>query len=211
VRALGFLVADKNMEACLHGLFDRDGWRRAVGCGPVEIAATDVHVAAGHNDPGIYSKGDDLLRPFVGKYARMVIMVDAQWEGSPGVDAIRGRVAGHLAAAGWRKDSGLVLVLDPELDVWLWTRTDHTAKALGWERWSELEGPLAVQDWWASEQDKPSRPKEAAEWALRQRHRPRSSQVYRRLAGSVGLGRCTDEAFVALRDALRRWFPLEGA
>jgi len=211
MRDLGFLVADKNMEACLHGLFGRDGWRRSIRCGRVDVASTDVHVAAGHNDPGLYARGDELLRPFVGKYLHMVIMVDAEWEGSPGAQVIRARVDRHLTAAGWSDRKGLALVLEPEVDVWLWTRTDHTAKALGWERWSELDGPLATQALWAQGQAKPPRPKEAAEWALRQRRKPRSSLVYRRLAESVGLGRCTDEAFLTLKNALCRWFPLEGA
>ncbi len=210
MRDLGFLVADKNMEACLHGLFGRGGWQRSLGCGPVAVAATDIHVAAGHHDPGLYARGDALLRPFGGKYAHMVMMIDAQWDGSPGAQAIKGRIDSHLGAAGWSQGNGLALVLDPEVDVWLWTRTDHTAKALGWGRWNDLEGPLATQAWWTPDQAKPPRPKEAAEWALRQRRKPRSSLVYRRLAESVGLGRCADGAFVALRDALRRWFPLEG-
>ncbi len=210
MRALGFMVADKNMEACLHGLLGRDRWHLSIGCAPVNIDEEDVIVAAGHNDPGLFARGAELLRPFAGIYQRMVVMIDADWDGSPGTQTIQQCISRHLTNAGWSNDSGLAVVLDPEVDAWLWTRTDHTAKCLGWATWPALEGPLAAAGLWTANQPKPPRPKEAAAWALRLQREPRSSLVYRRLTETVGLGRCTDPAFVSLRDALRRWFPPEG-
>ncbi|MDX9723313.1 MAG: hypothetical protein RBU37_21355 [Myxococcota bacterium] len=207
MRALGFLVADKNMEACLHGLLGRDGWHQSLGCAPVDVGERDVFVAAGHSDPGLYAHGAELLRPFQGSYEHMVVMIDAEWSGSPGVDDIQRNISSHLSRAGWSGGRGLALVLNPEVDVWLWTRTEHTARCLGWRSWSSLCAALEDAGWWTAEQSKPPRPKEAAEWALRKVREPRSSRIYRRLAETVGLSRCNDPAFVALRDAFRRWFP----
>lgn len=207
MRDLGFLVADKNIEACLHGLLEREDWHLSIGCAPVDVALDDVKVAAGQNDPGLYTRGADLLSPFSKRYRRMVVMLDSEWDGSPGPEGIEAQIKGHLSAAGWSHGTSLAVVLTPEVDVWLWTRTDHTARALGWARWSALQAPLATEGWWVAEQPKPNRPKEAAEWALRKVRKPRSSFVYKQLARTVGLGRCTDAAFITLRDTLRAWFP----
>ncbi|TVQ95354.1 MAG: hypothetical protein EA398_17865 [Deltaproteobacteria bacterium] len=207
MRELGFLVADSNMAHSLHGLFGRDGWHLSVGCAAVEVGREDVHTAAGQCDPGLFVRAGELLRPFSARYRRMVVMVDAEWEGSPGAEAIRLRLRKHLEAAGWKEGTGLGLVLDPEVDAWLWTRTDHTARALGWSDWSTLEPALVEGGLWSAEQPKPPRPKEAAEWALRKSRKPRSSMIYEQVAGAVSLQRCGDPALAALRDALRRWFP----
>ena len=54
---------------------------------------------------------------------------------------------------------------------------------------------------------KPVRPKEAAEAALRKVRRPRSSNIYRKLAEVVSLQLCTDPAFLKLKSILQNWFP----
>lgn len=209
MRPLGFLVADKNMEASLRGLFGRSGWHQSVGCGFVDIAPSDVRVASGLADPGLYAHGAELLRAQAGIYERIVVMVDAEWEGSPGAIRIKERIRDHILNAGWPADSGLALVVEPEVDVWLWTRTDHTARALGWADWRTLEAALEARSLWLPTSTKPLRPKEAAEWALREKKKARSSIVYERFASNVGLGRCIDPAFLELRATLRKWFPQE--
>jgi len=137
----------------------------------------------------------------------MIVMIDADWKGSPGVEGIRKRMSEHLASAGWITEHGLAVVLDPEIDVWLWTRTDHTAEALGWKSWRELEPCLVKERMWTKTQRKPQRAKEAADWAMRQRGKPRSAAAYRAVAQKVGLDRCEDPAFLVLRDTIRAWFP----
>lgn len=208
MRPLGFLVADKNMEACLLGLFQRDRWWRSVGCAQVDLSQRDIHVAAGSADPGLYSRGAELLRPFSDMYDRMVVMVDAEWSGSPGLQAIQERMRAHLEAAGWRADRALALVFEPEVDLWLWTKTDHTAQALGWPSWRALAPALDTHHWWPAGEPKPPRPKEAAEWALSQKRRPRSSAIYQRITSAIGLKHCVEPAFLSLREALRTWFPV---
>jgi hypothetical protein len=210
MRPLGFMVADKNMEACVHGLLSRSEWQKSIGCSLVDVAPQDVHVAAGHADPGLYSRGRDLLRPHAGSYEHMVVMVDAEWAGSPDPRSVQMRMREHLNGAGWSDDRSLALVFEPEVDLWLWTKTDHTARALGWPAWSQLDAALAAAGHWPPDAPKPPRPKEAAEWALRRQRKPRSSSVYRDVTANVGLGRCTDASYVALRNALQTWFPQAG-
>ena len=54
---------------------------------------------------------------------------------------------------------------------------------------------------------KPRRPKEALEAALKVPGLPRSSALYQRIAQSISLQYCGDEAFVRLREQLADWFP----
>ena len=210
MRPLLFVVADKNMEYVLRGFFERNGWDRAVPCEPFEFdAARDILVAVGQNDPGLYKRANDLLRPFHGKYERVVVMIDAEWNGSPGAEEIRAEIEAHIVSAGWAAKDGLALVLEPEIDVWLWSNSPHVATAMGWKNWDELRSSLKNNGWLMEAGIKPERPKEAAEWALRQRQKPRSSTLYWKIANVVSVSRCKDPTLNALLNALRRWFPQE--
>ena len=56
--------------------------------------------------------------------------------------------------------------------------------------------------------DKPSRPKEATEEALKEARIPRSSSIYQQLGEKVSLVRCVDPAFNKLKTTLKNWFSL---
>lgn len=201
------------MEAAVGGLLDRNGAHRAIGCTRFEFdSRRDIKVAKGQSDPGVYTRADELMRPFAHEYTRAVVIVDEEWEGSPGAAAIETQLRGHLASAGWVEDRALALVVSPEADVWLWSNSPHAAAALGWVSWDTLRSALEAEGYLAAESTKPARPKEAAEWALRHgpTKKPRSSRIYREVSGRVSVNRCEDRAFARFIDQLRIWFPLEG-
>jgi hypothetical protein len=54
-------------------------------------------------------------------------------------------------------------------------------------------------------------PKEALELVLRKTGLKRSSSMYGKLARTVSLNRCTDPAFVRLKELLRVWFPAQSS
>lgn len=199
------------MKEAIRGFMERDALEQRVGCGSITFdARRDIKVARGQNDPGVYTRAAELLRPFAGEYRHIVLIVDEEWDGSPGADEIRTRLQAHLAAVGWT-DTGLALVVRPEADIWLWTDTDHTAQALGWPGWSELSQALRAENWLQEESIKPERPKEAAEWALKHgvENIKRSSALYRRVTSKVAVSRCTDDSVEALIATLQTWFPRE--
>ncbi len=205
-----FLVADKNMAEAVAGLLERDQVHRVIGCRPFGFdSRRDIKVAAGQNDPGLYVRANELLRPLAPDYRRAVVIVDEEWEGSPGADVIEQQLRVHLADAGWSSDAALALVVRPEADVWLWSESPHSATALGWPSWTELRPALEGAGWIAPGQTKPERPKEAAEWALRHcgRRAPRSAALYRQVASKVSVKGCQDIALAQLLKALRAWFP----
>jgi hypothetical protein len=214
VNALLFLVADKDMAEAVGGLLERDQIHRIIRCGPFGFdSRRDIKVAAGQNDPGLYVRANELLRPLKADYRRAVVIVDEEWGGSPGAAAIEQQLRAHLADAGWSADAALALVVSPEADVWLWSDSLHSATSLGWPSWTELRPALEKRGWLIPGQTKPNRPKEAAEWSLKHgaRKAPRSAALYRQVASNASVNRCEDTALDRLLNTLRAWFPPEGA
>ena len=209
MRDVLFLVADKNMEAMIKGFFSRPGFHRALGCGSfVFDARQDLVVAHGLADPGLYTRANELLQPYARTHAHAVVMLDVDWDGSPGLELIKNRIDGHLARAGWPADRGCAVVIHPELENWVWQDSPHVPSALGFEHaYAELRRLLEGQGFWAPGASKPHRPKEAVEWVLRRSKTSRSSAIYQQLAAQVSTRRCNDSAFLALSGALSRWFP----
>ena len=214
MRDLLVYVADGNMAEAVGGLLERAGAHHVIGCAPFTFdSRIDIKVAKGQNDSGMHCRGDELIKPFAGEYRHAVVIMDEEWDGSPGAAAIEAQLRAHLRAAGWPEERGLALVVSPEADIWLWSDSPHTATALGWPSWDTLRPALEGQGYLEAGHQKPARPKEAAEWALRQgpKRIPRSSRLYREVAGKVSVRRCADRALEGFLDQLRLWFPLEGA
>lgn len=116
----------------------------------------------------------------------------------------------RLSRAGWKKRAAAI-VLDPELEAWVWSDSPHVDEALGWAgRDPDLRSWLRDRDLLDPQTPKPVRPKEAVEKAPQVTRKPRSSALYRQLAQDVGLARCVDPSFSKLRKTLRRWFPPYG-
>jgi len=211
MRDLLFLVADKNMQYAFRGLFSRDALGAVLGCGPIDFDwRSDIVVASGQNDPGLYTRSGELLKVYKGQYRHAVVAMDAEWNGSPGPEKIRERLHSHLTDAGWPPPAGLALVLEPEVDIWLWSDSPHTASALGWDSREQLQSALIEQRWLKAGEIKPERPKEAAAWALRHKRKPRSSNVYAEVTKRVSILRCQEPAAQELLHALQAWFPAGG-
>ena len=196
------LTADVQQEAVMRTLLEhrRESLR-------IREISTDIERHAG-KDAGVYSQGAQFLSVFAGQYRHAIVVLDEEWEGGPNnADAIAGKVAVDLDGNGWR-DRSCVVVIAPELDVWVWTESPHVEKALGLDMATIRQIGLEA-GFWPAESAKPSRPKELLERVLRRTRRPRSSALYARLALRVGLANCTDPAFRLLCDTLRAWFPAQ--
>lgn len=208
------LVADSNMAATFRGYFKRDGWHLSLGCASFDIntdVGADLLVDEGGNDPGVYTKGHELLRPFQNSHHHALVVLDCEWDGSPGKAAIVEHITARLVASGWTADAVKVIAINPELENWLWQDKPQVADVLRYKGAKPLRQHLADSGWWPAEAAKPPRPKEVAEWVLKQTGQPRSSAIYQKLAGHISIKGCTDTAFVELNAALQQWFPQEVA
>lgn len=206
-----FFVADKNMQAMFQGFLGRTAYHVAIGCRPFQFDHRyDIKVASGNNDCGLYTRASALLQPFFCTHQRVVVVADAKWEGSPGAAEIERKLETHVRDAGWSDNSGCAVVIDPELENWVWQDNPHVFEALGCSggRTEEVKALLDRKGWWPRGQAKPAQPKKAVEFLLSRNRLPRSSSIYRVLASKVAISGCQDAAFDKLRSALRSWFPL---
>jgi hypothetical protein len=99
-------------------------------------------------------------------------------------------------------------VLDPELEIWVWTDSSELDQVIGWAGRQPL-----VRDWLRARgftlnaEGKPDRPKEALGEALRHVRKQPSASLFAALAARAGLSRCIDPTFLKLKATLQRWFP----
>lgn len=202
MKDLVVLVADKNMEHALKGLLNRPP---ALG---IRSLSFDLFVHPRH-DPGCLNEAHNFLRSFVQSYNHALVVFDHQGCGQEQIDPemLSAQVRQRLAGSGWNERAE-VIVLVPELEVWVWSPSPHVEACLGWSgHHPSLHEWLTETGHRRPGAPKPDRPKEAMEAALRQVRRPRSSSIYLELAQKVSLSGHSEPAFLRLVGALQRWFP----
>ena len=201
MKDLVVLVADKDMEYSLAGLLSRP---LALGIRPI---SHDVFVHPDH-DPGCALRGVTFLSNFAAQYRHGLILFDYEGSGRESAPArnLQESVNDDLAHSPWG-GRARAIVLEPELEAWIWSDSPHVDRVAGWEqRQPGLRRWLVEQGWIKKPEIKPSRPKEAFEAALRAAGRARSASRYRRLAESVSVERCTDSSFHEFKHVLQMWF-----
>ncbi len=200
---LVIVVADKNMEATFRGLL-RDPRRLAIR--PIQVKGIFVH--PGH-DSGLARDARAFATPFLQQCHHALIVLDyhgSGFEQAMTAEVLSKRLTQELSDSGW-EDRAAVIVIAPELENWVWSRSPHVEEILGWKgKNPSLREFLRTESLWG-DTPKPLDPKKAMEYALYRSRVPRSSSLYEQLAMKVSLQNCTDPAFIRLRGVLQRWFP----
>ena len=159
-------------------------------------------------DSETHQRCQDYLRPFqwLARYA--LVIFDREGCGSGASrEEIETEVRDRLERNGWGGRSAAV-VIDPELEVWVWSDSPRVDAVLGW-----AQGQTRLRNWLVEEgflqagHQKPERPQEALDAALRKSNKKRSSSLFFELATSVSFARCIDPAFQKLKQTLQEWFP----
>lgn len=211
MRDIAFLVADLSMQEAVRGFLTRDDFHRHYNLGirPFDFdPRRDLFYAAGLNDPGLYTEGHNILAPLQRTHHRAIVIQDAEWDGSPGAIEICVGLTERIASTGWPIDRFRVICIEPELECWIWQRSNRVAAPLRFGSVAEMVAEVRMAGLeWPDGQAKPTRPKEALEAVVRRRGLGWSSAVHRSITASVSLNGCLDPAFLALRDALQQWFP----
>jgi hypothetical protein len=161
-----------------------------------------------HRDPGCRVRGAELLRNYVGKYHHALLMFDREGSGceARSREELEAEQETALRRFGWG-DNAAAVVIDPELEIWVWSDSPHVDRALGWsDRTHPVREWLRDRGFFREGQAKPSRPKEAMQAALREARRPPSSALFQELAQQVSFQRCRDAAFLKLKRVLQQWF-----
>lgn len=202
MKDLFVLVADTNMEFTLRGALSRPQ--------ALEIRQITFQIKAHVNrDPGVRKTGVDMVRGQHQQFRHALLMLDFEGSGTTAENGIElEKELNQQLSDDWGT-AAKAIVIEPELDVWIWGSDNALHQTLG--RISEQQTIriwLKEQDYDFTEQNKPTRPKEALEDVLRQLRRPRSSSIYEDLAKAISMRSCTDPAFIRLRHQLQEWFPV---
>ena len=133
------VVADKQIAATLDELLLR---RRALGIRPVE-AEILVHP---HHDPGCYTRPADLLRGYRQAAEHALIVLDHAWEGVPAASGavLEALIDEKLEEAGMA-DWAVPVVIEPELEAWVFNASPHVADVLGWKPSWSPDHPRAAE------------------------------------------------------------------
>jgi len=195
------LVADKNMEFALKGILSRlkDMEMRDI--------QYDIYVHP-ERDPGCFLRCHSFLISFLKQHAHALVLLDHEGSGreSQTLKDMEKDICKRLSQSGW-EDRADAVVIDPELEMWVWSDSPYVDSILGWgNRHPTLREWLQKNKYVQTGKIKPERPKEAMEKVLKEVKKPRSSSLYLQIAKTVNLQKCTDRSFIKLRTALQRWF-----
>lgn len=203
-RDLVVLVSDSQMKQLVGTLLTKR--TPALGC---QTVTYDLAVHP-EKDTGCVNRPDGILASFRNTHRHALVLFDR--EGCGQEDKSRAELESAVEALlskTWG-DRARAVVIDPELENWVWVRSMHVTNALGWNDEAKTVFEWLVEQEWleSAEQAKPERPKEAVEAVLRYVRKPRSGAIYAAIAEKASVTHCTDPAFHKFRDTLREWFPL---
>lgn len=197
------LVPGKDEQEALDGLLKER-------CESLGMAAIGYDfLVSNQRDPGCYQDAHALLRPYLARAEHALVVFDHYGSGQDHREAVEveTEVEGRLSDNGWN-DRAKAIVLRPELETWVWSRSPRVDEILGWHgRNPSLRSWLRDHGYWPEGHDKPPQPKRSLLAALREIRRPQSPRLFRRLAERVSLTHCRDDAFDQLSRLLRHWFP----
>jgi hypothetical protein len=158
-------------------------------------------------DGGTRKTGPELLALERWRFEHALLVLDFEGCGTDLSNAteLEAQLDARLSAH-W-KGAAKSIVIEPELDVWVWGADNAVESAIEWPGGKSVRDWLREQGFAFEANGKPKRPKEALEAALRLPDLPRSSALYETIAEKISLRRCGDEAFIRLRKQLIEWFP----
>ena len=200
MKDLVLLMADKNAQFALKGALGRPD---ALGIRPIEF---EFRVHPGR-DGGTRKSGPAVLALEQRRFKHALLVLDFEGCGTdlPNATALEAELDGRLSTH-W-KAAAKSIVIEPELDVWVWGADNAVESVIEWPAGKSVREWLRERGFAFEANDKPTRPKEALEAAMRIPGLPRSSALYQTIAEKISLRRCTDEAFIRLRKQLVEWFP----
>ncbi len=199
-----FLVADKTMKEVFKAFLTREEFHQSLGCAPFEFDPEEDLVAES-TDNAVFHRADLLLRQYELSHRRAVVALDAEWDGSPGVEAIVAGIQEKLRTRGWEHYA--VIVIEPELEAWIWQDNPHVHTALRYCGKKGLREWLKETGEWPEGSPKPLNPKAAMRKVLGHTRTPWSASIHKRVASRVSVRGCLDPAFQRLAETFRMWFP----
>ncbi len=194
------LAADREIEETMKELLGR----------PKSLGIRQLHFKVQRypgRDAGCRTNAADFLRSFRNRFSHALVVFDRERCGSFETrERIEQEVEADLARSGWR-DHGKAVVIDPELEGWLWSDSPNVLKGLHWRgAFDELKSWLEQQEVWDHSSPKLHDPKAALRCTLRRTRRRKSARIFGEIANRASLKGCRDPAFRKLKSVLGGWF-----
>ena len=206
LRDLFVVTADSHIQQSIVGLLTRT---QSLRIRPVDVLEkVDTFVYPDH-DGGCRARGVDFLQPAQRSYRHglLVFDLDGSGAGTQSGAELERRLEDDLCRRGW-EDRAAVIVIEPEIEAWVWSGSEHVAQTLGWSDAATLHDWLLGQGVLKHEHEtKPTDPKRAMQMAMKQTRKKPSAAVFRKLAERSTWRGCTDRSFLKLVATLQRWFP----
>ena len=174
------LAADLNMRLAFTRLLDR---HQSLGIRQISF---DVIIHP-HRDPGVLREAHNALQAQYRNYRYSLAVCDREGCGElASREELESNIETNLSRH-WL-DRSAAIVIDPELEAWVWTESPALAKAVGWPGdFSSLRAWLLQAGFDFKNPVKPANPKEALEKVLRHNRKRRSSDLYGQLSSTVTL------------------------
>jgi len=125
MKDLVILVADKNMEYAIKGILSR----------PEALSIRQINFylfVHPQNDSGCLNDGAHFLRTSLSTHTHALVLFYREGCGRENMTRkqLEERVEAELYRSGWQQAAAVVL--DPELEIWVWSGSPHVAEILGW-------------------------------------------------------------------------------
>lgn len=196
------LVADGHQEQTVATLLTRR--QPSLGIRQISIDIDSDIRPHPNRDPGVFHGAGSFLADLAGLYQHALVLIDAEW-GVLSAEEIEEKIQDDLNRNGWKGRSAVV-VIDPELEIWVWSASPHVPSLFGTD-WETIKNLGYQTGHWQEGETKPSRPKELLVEVLRRTKTKYSAALYRQLAEKVSLRGCQDDSFRRFREILQGWFP----
>lgn len=201
------LSADTQMQRTIETILEYRRSSLAIASG----FSADV-LSHPNQDPGCRTDAGRVLEPRRNAYRKAMVIFDYHGCGEQRLDPVEleNRLEAQFSQGGWAQDRITFIVLDPELEAWLFGASfHHIERVVGWSQPQDIRRWLIERGFLLPETTKPHDPKAAFEAVLHRQRIPPSAKLFGELAQRVSLARCQDRAFQKFRTTLQRWFPAE--
>ena len=172
------LVPDLDIAGTVEGLLRRP---ESIGTRPVSFSIAR-HL---RRDSGCRARAAERLREYIRDHRYAIVLFDKHGCGDPRESrkSIQAEVEQRLSRNGW-PDRCRAVVIEPELEAWIWTESRQVPSALGWRGdYRSLRDWLTSAGLWSPDTPKPADPKGALKAVLK---RTRKAVVRESVPGTGG-------------------------
>jgi hypothetical protein len=204
MKDLFVLCADLDAMNLLEGLFPR-----LSAIENTRIFSYDIRKHP-NRDNGIRTDAHNFLRTFSTQYSHVLVVFDYEGSGENEMSApdLANDIKNKIVANGWAVDNVEVICINPELENWVWVKSQKIAEVIDWQKTEDIYDWLAANGFErnADNYDKPTPPKEAFDALLEQTEVPHSAALFKELAEKASYKNCIEPSFIEMIDTLKLWF-----